>query len=107
MIDRPRVKAQFLACTRGELVQIKACRPALMPFQGKLLSVVAEIPHEIHRPALPIQKAVQGFNAVAKHLNHLRIIPYLSNSRTKADRPSDGSLSLPALKDGVSRGESR
>jgi hypothetical protein len=104
-VDRARVQAQFLATAGGEFVQIKATGPAFMPLQSKLLGVVAEIPNEIHRAALLIQQAVQGFNAVTEHLNHLRIITYFSNGHLKTDRPADGSLSLPGMNAGVSRGD--
>src|SRR5258708_2424934 len=46
-VDRARVQGEFLAASRRQPIEIKASRPALVPFHGMLLSLVAEIPNEV------------------------------------------------------------
>lgn len=69
-IDRARMKAEFLAASGGELVQIKARKPAAAKTQGIFLPIIAIVPHIRHRAGLLVQEAIERFNAVSVRDDH-------------------------------------
>ena len=68
-VDRSRVQTKFFTATSGKIVQIKASRPALTPFQGVLLRVIAKIEDIVYRAGLLVKKSRQRLDAVAVNLN--------------------------------------
>jgi hypothetical protein len=50
------VQSKLFAAARSQPIQIKAARPALIPFQRLQLRVIAEIPDEIAGSRLSVQQ---------------------------------------------------
>jgi hypothetical protein len=69
-MDGARMQGKILAASRGQAIQIKTARPALVPLQSLLLGVVAEIPDEIAGSRLRLQKTRERFDAVSKDQQH-------------------------------------
>jgi hypothetical protein len=69
-MDGARMQGEILAASRGQAIQIKTARPALVPLQSLLLGVVAEIPDEIAGSRLRLQKTRERFDAVSKDQQH-------------------------------------
>ena len=95
-VDRTGVNPQFLAAAGGQHVQIEPARPLLAPFERVLLRIVAVVPDVIHRAALLVQQAVQGFYAVTVDQNH-------AGHFNAELPPCGGAPFLPGLNTGVSR----
>ena len=73
-VDGARVQGEFLAASRRQPIQIKTGRPALVPFQRLLLSVVAEIPDEVAGASLAVEQSSQRFDAVSIDQQHRRML---------------------------------
>ncbi len=80
-VDSAGMQAKFPAAAGGQDVQIEARGPALVPFKGVFLRVIAVIPDIVYCPGLLIQKAVQGFHAVAVNKNHFWRFRYSEMAR--------------------------
>ena len=82
-VDGARVQREFLAAPRSQPIQVKAARPALVPFQRLLLSVVAEIPDEVAGTSLAVEQSGQGFDAVSIDQQHRRMLmPFRALEKT-------------------------
>src|SRR6266404_6744431 len=71
-VDGARVQGQFLAGSRRQPIEIEAGRPALIPFQRLLLSLVAEIPDEVAGTSLAVEQSSQRFDAISIDQQHRR-----------------------------------
>jgi len=70
---------EFLAASRRQPIEIKAARPALIPFQCLLLSVVAEIPDEVAGARLAVEQSRQRLDAVSIDQQHREKLMLLSD----------------------------
>src|SRR6202040_614784 len=69
-IDGARVQGEFLATSRGQPIKIKAARPALIPFQRVVLSLVAEIPDKVAGARLRDEESGLRLDAVSIDQQH-------------------------------------
>ncbi len=76
-VDGARVQDQFLAASRRQPIKIKAARPALIPFQRLLLSLVAEIPDEVAGTSLAVEQSSQRFDAISIDQQHQRKLVHI------------------------------
>jgi len=77
------MQGEILAAPRGQAIQIKTARPALVPLQGLLLSIVAEIPDEIAGARLAIKQSGERLDAVSIHQQHRRkLVPAQTSDKT-------------------------
>jgi hypothetical protein len=77
------MQGEILAAPRGQAIQIKTARPALVPLKGLLLSVVAEVPDEIAGARLPAEESGQRLDAVSIHQQHGRkLMPAQTSDKT-------------------------
>jgi len=82
-INRAGVQGQFLAAPRSQPIQVKAARPALVPFERLQLSLVTEIPDEVAGARLAVEQSRQGFDAVSIHQQHRRMLmPFRALEKT-------------------------
>jgi hypothetical protein len=86
-IDGARVQGEFLAASRRQPIEIKTGRPALIPFQRLLLSLVTKIPDEVTGASLSVEQSSQRFDAVSIDQQHRRKLMGL--------RPLDKTLKPP------------
>src|SRR5882672_3510034 len=73
-VDGARVQGEFLAASRRQPIEIKTGRPALVPFERLLLSVVAEIPDKVAGASLAVEQSRQRFDAVSIDQQHRRML---------------------------------
>jgi hypothetical protein len=71
-VDSARMQGELLAAPRGQTIQIKTARPALVPLQCLKLSIVAEIPDEIAGARLAVKQSGERLDAVSIHQQHRR-----------------------------------
>jgi hypothetical protein len=69
-IEGARVQGEFLATSRGQPIEVKAARPALIPLQGVPLGIITEIPDEVTGTRLPVKQSRQRLDAVAIDQHH-------------------------------------
>ena len=82
-VDGARMQGEFLAAPRRQSIQIEAGRPALVPLQRLLLSLVAEIPDEIAGARLAAEQSGQRLDAVSIHQQHWRkLMPSKTSDKT-------------------------
>ena len=86
-VDGARVQGEFLAASRRQPIEIKTGRPALVPFQRLLLSLVTKIPDEVAGASLAVEQSSQRFDAVSIDQQHRRKLMGL--------RPLDKTRKLP------------
>jgi hypothetical protein len=66
------MQGEILAASRGQAIQIKTARPALVPLECLLLSIVTEIPDEIAGACVAVEKSGERLDAVSIHQQHPR-----------------------------------
>ena len=87
-IDGTRMQGEFLAATRGQPIQIKTGRPALIPLQRVLLSLIAEIPDKGAGARLAVEQSGQRLDAIPIRQQHRRTLMRSMSSR-KIQKPTD------------------
>src|SRR3984893_1704060 len=101
-VDGARVQGEFLAASRCQPIEVKASRPALVPFQRMLLSLVAEIPDEIAGARLAVEQSSQRFDAVSIDQQHRRKLMCLRVLDKTPKLAETSTFSPPRFKDPAS-----
>jgi hypothetical protein len=65
-------QAQLFTASSSQIVEGESAQPSFTPLQRVFLPIIAEVPDEINRSGLLIQKASQGLNAVSVDNVHSR-----------------------------------
>jgi hypothetical protein len=68
------VQGEFLAASRRQPIKIKTSRPALVPFQRLLLSLVTKILDKVAGARLAVEQSTQRFDAVSIDQQHRRTL---------------------------------
>src|SRR6202022_523405 len=101
-VDRARVQGEFLAASCRQPIQIEAARPALVPFQRLLLSVVAEIPDEVAGARLAVEQSSQRFDAVSIDQQHWRKVMRLRGLDKTLKLSKSSTFTVPLFKNSKS-----
>src|SRR5579863_5271422 len=97
-VDGACMQRQFLAAARGQPIEIEPGRPALVPFQCVLLSLVAEIPDEIAGARLAIEQPSQRLDAVSVHQQHRRKLMRLGGLGKTSKLTETSTFTRPLIK---------
>ncbi|HWX26144.1 MAG TPA: hypothetical protein VNZ53_01740 [Steroidobacteraceae bacterium] len=89
------MQGKLLAAARGQAIQIKAARPALIPLQRLQLRVVAEIPDEITGARLRAEQTGQRLDAVSIDQQHMAKLIRLGCVRKILKRSGASIISYP------------
>jgi hypothetical protein len=80
-VDGACVQGEFLAAPGRQPIEIKTGRPAFVPFQRLLLSLVAEIPDKVAGARLAVEHSDQRFDTVSIDQQHSPKLVRLSRVR--------------------------
>jgi hypothetical protein len=92
------VSEEFIAALGGQPIEVKAARPALVPFERLQLRVVAEIPHKVACARMAFEQPGQRFDVVPIDQQHRQTLMRLRGEDKTLKLPETSTFTPPLLK---------